>query len=125
MQYVFSGYGFLFFGAHGICYLWKLSANPVLQKMGNRITILGSIKHPPLGWRQTDLRYILAPLPWARLHRTNISTSETKEDRLFKIVYRFSIISSQKHNYMNNPTTQNASIMYVAIHMARRVHTKK
>ena len=42
----------------------------VLQQMGNRITILGSIKHPTPRMAKTYSCRILTPMPWARLHPT-------------------------------------------------------
>ena len=97
----------------------------VLQQMGNRITILGSIKHPtPIGWRTNDSCCSLTPMPWARLHPT-ISPS-LKRTRicysfiLSKLVYHFTMVTLQKHHYTNNPTTKNTFIIaHVAILMAR------
>ena len=135
MQSVFSRCGFLSAAVSlehiGISYLWKLSANSskmFLQQMGNRITILGSIKHPtPIGWRKTYSHCILTPMPWARLHPT-ISPS-LKRKRicysfiLCKLVYHFTMVTLQKHHYTNNPTTKNTFIIaHVAILMAREVY---
>ena len=98
----------------------------VLQQMGNRITILGSIKHPtPIGWRKTYSCCILTPMPWARLHPT-ISPSLKKKRIicysfiLSKLVYHFTMVTLHKHHYTNNPTTKHTFIIaHVAILMPR------
>ena len=98
----------------------------VLQQTVNRITILGSIKHPtPIGWRKTYSRCILIPMPWARLHPT-ISPSLKRKSICYsfilssKLVYHFTMVTLQKHHYTNNPTTKNTFIIaHVAILMAR------
>ena len=120
-------------------FLWSILAFPicgnylqtlqnVLQQMGNRITILGSIKHPtPIGWRKTYSCCILTPMPWARLHPTISPSLKRKRITnyailiiLSKLVYHFTMVTLQKHHYTNNLTTKNTFIIaHVAILMAR------
>ena len=89
MQSVFSRCGFLSAAVSlehiGISYLWNClqTLQNVLQQMGNRITILGSIKHPTLGWRKTYSCCILTPMPWARLHPTISPSLKRKRIMLF------------------------------------------
>ena len=97
----------------------------VLQQMGNRITVLGSVKHPThIGWRKTYSCRISTPVPWARLHLT-ISPSLKRKSIcysfiLYKLVDHFTMVTLQKHHYTNNPTTKNTFIIaHVAILMAR------
>ena len=106
---------FSFCGRFFVAYWHVLSVESVcknvLQQMGNRITILGSIKHPtPIGWRKTDSCCNLTPMPWARLHPT-ISPSLKRKKICYsfilsKLVYHFTMVTLQKHHYMNNPTTK-------------------
>ena len=138
MQSVFSRCGFLsacdrFFGAYWhflsvetVCKLFKM----FLQQMGNRITILGSIKHPTPGMAKTYSCCILTPMPWAHLHPTISPGPSLKRKRIIlcysfilsKLVYQFTMVTLQKHHYTNNPTTKNTFIIaHVAILMARKV----
>ena len=79
--------------------------------MGDRIMILGPIKHPiPIEWRKTYSCCILTHLPWARLHPAISQPLKRKRICysfiLFKIVYHVTMVTSQKH-YMNNPIQLN------------------
>ena len=119
MQSVFSRCGTFFlrpflwsilayFSVETVCKLFKMFYSNL---MGNRITILGSIKHntPYIGWRKTYSCRIWTPMPWARLHPT-ISPS-LKRKRIImlffhsvsKLVYHFTMVTLQKHHYTNNP----------------------
>ena len=90
-----------------ICGNCLLSLQNVLQQMGNRITILGSIKHPTPRIAKTYSCCILTPMPWARLHPTISVSLERKRICysfiLSKLVYHFTMVTLQKHYYTNNP----------------------
>ena len=54
-----------------------------LQQMGNRITILGSMKHPIPRMAKTYSCCTLTPMPWAHLHPMISQSLKKKEDMLF------------------------------------------
>ena len=93
MQSVFSRCGFLSAAVSlehiGISYLWKLSANSLLFLffflffMGNRITILGPIKHPIPRMAKNLLMLYFNPYALGAPASDDLSVFEKKEDTLF------------------------------------------
>ena len=97
----------------------------VLQQMGNRITILGSIKHPTPRMAKKLFMLYFNPYALGAPASDDLSVFEKKEDICYsfilsKLVYHFTMVTLQKHHYTNNPTTKNTFIIaHVAILMAR------
>ena len=68
----------------GISYLWKLQTlQNVLQQMGNRITILGSIKHPTPRMAKNLFMLYFNPYTLGAPASDDLSVFEKKEDMLF------------------------------------------
>ena len=101
------------------------------SKWETKLRYQGQLNHPTPRMTKKLLCCILPHVSWAPQHPT-ISPS-LKRKRicysfiLFKIVCNFSMVTSQKHNYTNKPTSQYSFIIaYVAILMAREgiyIHT--
>ena len=71
--------------------------------MGNRITILGSIKHPTPRMAKNLFMLYFKPYALGAPASDDLSVFETKEDICYsfilsKLVYHFTMVTLQKHH---------------------------